>query len=157
MVTFANIDYYLEHDSPEGHLYFKQFADNSLLLAELLKNEAQKATIEGVMSHSATIITETFLQGKIIGHVGTLFGSAFSKAQKIVNATKNELLPATEVLVATAEGIEVAVAKQTLPLLKNEVNTIVKYSKEIEAIFANETESLGISKKNIFVEIEKLE
>lgn len=133
IVHVVNIDYHLEHDSVEGHAYFKQFADTALEVSQKLKQQVENATIEGVVSKSATIITEAALQCKISNQLGILFCNACIEAQKIASVTVNELLPATEVLVATAEGIEVAIAKETLPLLKNEIE-VVKWSvKEYEA------------------------
>lgn len=133
IATFVNIDYHLEHDSPEGHIYFKQLADNVVLFGQELEKQARQATVEGVISHSATIVTELLLQGKIASQVGIFFNNAFNEAQKIVTAAKNELLPAIEVLVATAEGIEVAVAKETIPLLKSEIEFTKWSVKEYDA------------------------
>lgn len=129
----ANVDYYLEHDSVEGHAYFKEFADTALRVGQALQQQAEHVTVEGVVCKTTTVMTEGVLQCKIMNQFGILFSNAFSKAQKLANVAANELLPATEVLVATAEGIEVAVAKETLPLLKNEIEAAKWYVKEYEA------------------------
>lgn len=66
------------------------------------------------------------MQGKILHQCNILFNSAWCKSIQLAQQLKNEITPATEVLVATVEGVEVAIAQETIPLLKCEIGGVQK-------------------------------
>lgn len=114
----VKIDLFLEQNPAEAEIYFNQLGANALVVCQALK---QQATLHGAVSQTTTVITETVLQGKIAYQLGELFSNASLRAVQLAEDLKSEIVPATEVLLATVEGAEVALAKETIPFLKNEV------------------------------------
>ncbi len=100
----------------------QELFNNTVTVCSAIQDHVEKLGVYECIRQGAELATEGFLQGKILLQLGRLYSNALPKIQNLAKNFTSNVLPKREILLGTAEGIEVELVAESLEFLKAEAD-----------------------------------